>query len=737
MRKGGGKDHVTDAPSRHAVRYVSGMSLRVVRALLGVLLFSAHQSRLVAQDGVVTSCRAAVDALVLSGGGAKGLAHVGVIAALEAAGVRPRLIVGTSMGAMIGSLYASGYRAAEIDSIARTMSRREFFGARAARGPAAWRGLLPLVLWEEGASGFQLQSSTVRQQEMNAALNIAFLRGNLLARGDFDRLPIPLRVVATNLQGREVVALAGGDLAQAVRASIAIPFVFTPQRVGDAILADGGLSANIPVGVARSAGATRVIVSDVTERPADALDLESPLVIADRLLNWLFRQPADSLGSDDLWIRSDVDGFRALDFSPEAVDSLIRLGRAAGDSMLRQWECRPTTPAVVPPVTVPRRFAGISGAAMNPSEFTLVQRLLQLDGATALDERALQVQLTTIGQREIFNDLWLFPSGNGDTVSFRPAVRPLPRRTAGIGLAYDTELGGRVWAGLLDRNFPAIRVEGSAVLALGRFERDLGLTARRQTLLGRPTFSPVATLTLRAHDIRRFDGDGVELEADDLREAVATLGVERFLGRELRLALMGEARAWRDHALVTGTERYGQALGARLAMERIAPDEGSRIGAEAGWAPDYHWLKLEAHLLREVGPLRIEPHFRLGLGEGVPVSLTFPLGGTEGFPGLHIGERRGDREAFASLALSQEVAGPLRVRVVGAVGRAAIGDLPLSLTGASAGGLGRGGVFGRGGWLLGVRAGVGSDTPLGPVQVEYGWNDAGRKALYLRVGRWF
>ena len=149
-----------------------------------------------------------------------------------------------------------------------------------------------------------------------------------------------------------------------------------------------------------------------------------------------------------------------------------------------------------------------------------------------------------------------------------------------------------------------------------------------------------------------------------------------------------------------------------------------------------------------IGSVRLEPRVRVGIGERLPVALTFPLGGDDGFPGLHLGERRGDREAFASLALSRAVAGPLRLRVVGAVGRTAVGSTPTTLIGprsAEEDGIvtnddlvrRSSGVFSRGGWLTGARVGFGTDTPLGPVQVEYGWNDAGREALFLRVGRWF
>jgi NTE family protein len=717
----------------------------VRRPLLLLLAGAVLASTAAAQ---APACRPGTTALVLSGGGAKGLAHVGVIAALEAAGVRPDLIVGTSMGAMIGALYAAGFSAAELDSVARALASDDLFRSKELRGPAAWGALLPLVLWEEGSRGFSLQSSAGRQPEVNAAVNAIMLRGNLLARGDFDHLPIPLRVVATNLRDRSVVVLRSGDLAQAVRASIAIPLVFPPEQIGSRMLTDGGLSANIPVSVARREGALRVVVSDVTERPADTLNLDSPLVIADRLLNWLFRQPPDSLGADDLMIRPAVEGFRALDFSPEAVDSLIRQGRVAGDSMVARWGCQGMPITRHPPIALPRVLLGLRGDASDPSGVRLLRRILALESPRAVNEAELRQQLFSLGEREIFREIWLGPAGRGDSVRLEPTLRRLPRRVAGIGIAYDTELGGRVWGGFLDRNIPWLHAEASGVLALGRFRRDLEFTGRRQTLLGRATFSPVLTLGLRTEDVRRFDRAGVELEADDLRQVVATAGVERMVGRDLRLALMAEARSWRDIGLQSRERRAGDAIGGRMAIERLGADRDRGARAQAAWTTQYRLVSAEVRTRAYLGSIRLEPRARLGIGERLPVGLTFPLGGDDGFPGLHLGERRGDREAYASLAISRAVAGPLRLRVLGAVGRTAVGSTPTTLIGptsAAVDGTGTNddlvrrpsGVFSRGGWLTGARIGFGSDTPLGPVQVEYGWNDAGREALFLRVGRWF
>ena len=155
--------------------------------------------------------------------------------------------------------------------------------------------LRPLVVWEQGKRRFNLKSASVLEAEVNALVNAAMLKGNLIARGNFDSLLVPFRAVATDLSHREIVVLSSGDLAQAVRASAAIPLVFAPEWVDGRFLIDGGLSANIPVRIAREEGAQAVIVSDATEHPADSIDVDDPLIIADRLVGFLFDQPVDSL----------------------------------------------------------------------------------------------------------------------------------------------------------------------------------------------------------------------------------------------------------------------------------------------------------------------------------------------------------------------------------------------------------------------------------------------------------
>src|ERR1041385_7546473 len=140
--------------------------------------------------------------LVLGGGGAKGFAHVRVLRTLDSLGVRPDLVVGTSIGAIVGALYASGLSGRQIDSLTRALPLVEVVRTVANRAPHVWGSLLPLVLWEEGPRGFAVATEGVHELRTSAVLNRILLEGNLRARGDFDRLPIRFRAVATDLKSR-------------------------------------------------------------------------------------------------------------------------------------------------------------------------------------------------------------------------------------------------------------------------------------------------------------------------------------------------------------------------------------------------------------------------------------------------------------------------------------------------------------------------------------------------------
>lgn len=661
------------------------------------------------------SCRPLRTALVLSGGGAKGLAHIGVLRVLDSLGIRPDLVVGSSMGAIVGGMYASGYSGREIDSLARALPIADLFRTYQPQAPRSLGVLQPLVVWEQGERRFNLQSASVEETEVNALVNTAMLRGNLLARGDFDSLPIPFRAVAADLANRSAVVLASGDLARAVRASFAIPLVFAPESLNGRILADGGLVANIPIAAARAAGAERVIVSDATERLEDSTDLYSPIVLADRLLGFLFQQPADTLFPGDVRVRPAVEGFTGLNFSPTNIDALIRRGTAAADTVLPRAHCLPLGPPPAAPA-LPTRITAVTIATRNPSERLALERLLGLGPKDdTLDVRLLRSRVRQLARVEAYRAVWLAPSGSEDSVGFHVSVRRDARRVAGLGLAYDNELGGRMWVGAVDRRFLDLALEASTALYLGEFRKELYLGFRRNFQFGRQLMNPTLSARLATESVRRFNIDGDELDPLETREGLGFLGIERAFDPDWLIALGGVGHAWHQ----PGRDR--STLGATVKVEKTSRSRGRLLQADIAWTALYARAHFDGEASGRVGPIRARAGLRLGWGDRLPPQATFPLGGEDGFPGLHIGERRGDREALLRLLLTYVLKGPFVGRVEVATGRTALG----------------GPVLGSSSWIVGARAGVGAETPVGPVRFEYGVASGGRGAVFVRLGRWF
>lgn len=206
--------------------------------------------------------------LVLSGGGARGAAHVGVLRELEAAHVRIDAIAGTSMGAVVGGLYASGVPLDDIEKLFRSTDWEEAFRDRAPRSDLGFRRKQDdrefLVRVPLGVRGTQLvlPQGLVQGQKLLATLRRMTLPVSHIT--EFDQLPIPFRAMATDIVSGEGVALSRGDLAQSLRASLSAPAVFAPVELDGRLLVDGGLAANLPVDLARQMGVDRLIVVDVS-----------------------------------------------------------------------------------------------------------------------------------------------------------------------------------------------------------------------------------------------------------------------------------------------------------------------------------------------------------------------------------------------------------------------------------------------------------------------------------------
>ncbi|MCE7903709.1 MAG: hypothetical protein DYH20_13980, partial [Gammaproteobacteria bacterium PRO9] len=227
--------------------------------------------------------------LVLGGGGAKGGAHIGVLRVLDELHVPIACVAGTSMGALVGATFAAGMPPAEIEQEVRDINWSRTVGSEGQRSRVPISRKLAGVTYtnnlEMGISHGRLVGAAglLRTQDIENLLR------NLVADArfthDFDALPIPFRAVATDMLTGQMVVLGKGDLAVAMRASMAVPGAFAPVTLDGRVLADGSLVRNLPVDVARSLCADVVIAVSLPSPPLKASDLATPVALAARVMD--------------------------------------------------------------------------------------------------------------------------------------------------------------------------------------------------------------------------------------------------------------------------------------------------------------------------------------------------------------------------------------------------------------------------------------------------------------------
>jgi NTE family protein len=274
-------------------------------------------------------------ALVLSGGGARGFAHIGVLRVLRELHVPVDMVVGTSMGSVVGGAYAAGASVAELDAMARRTDWDRVVADRPARDNLEFRRreedlLLPSRI-EFGVhrDGVTLPPSAAGNAALEAAL------GRLLPAGTRDKpvsqLALPFRSVASDLVSGELVDLVDTPLFLTMRASLAVPGVFAPVRVHQRLVVDGGLVRNLPIDLAHKMGADIVIAVNVGTPLASEHELGSALGVAQQMINILTEQNVQrsikELRPNDILIAPTLDGVTFMDF--RNVDGAIRAGEEA------------------------------------------------------------------------------------------------------------------------------------------------------------------------------------------------------------------------------------------------------------------------------------------------------------------------------------------------------------------------------------------------------------------------
>ena len=270
--------------------------------------------------------------LALSGGGARGIAHIGVIAVLENMGIRIERVAGTSMGSIVGGLYAAGYNTEYLTNRLENMDWENYFSSSPRRRSSyvSMKEIYDWPLFELRFDGLKakIPSSLSSGQHLTSILSWLCLGPTFECQGDFDKLNIPFRAVATNLNSGSEIVLSNGSLARAIQASSTVPLLFTPVQWGNMLLVDGGIVDNLPVNVAREMGCDFVIASAVEESMHPVKDLDNALNIADNVTSIPMRNVTRlSKKLADFVISPDMENFSSSDFSQ--ISGIIEQGKQA------------------------------------------------------------------------------------------------------------------------------------------------------------------------------------------------------------------------------------------------------------------------------------------------------------------------------------------------------------------------------------------------------------------------
>ena len=395
-------------------------------------------------------------AVVLSGGGAKGVAHIGALKVIEKAGLPIDIITGTSMGSLVGGLYAIGYNAHSLDSIARAMNWGYVLSDREdmSRQNIEDRKRQNTYMLSRGLTFGRRDNNTggfIKGKNLEMLLQKLCM--GYTDSMDFNRLPIPFACVATNIVDKSEVDLTSGILPQAMRASMAIPAVFSPVRVGKQVLCDGGLCNNYPADLAKKLGADVIIGVTVQDSLRESEELNSTMDILMQIIDLnTLNKYNDNLAITDVAIRVDPEGYSAASFTPAAVDTLLRRGE---EEAMRHWDdfmalkdaigigpdfepvrLSPLRPSVM---TDKVRIVGCTFENMSPQDERFLRQKFHLNRLDSIDSKG-EAMITTSMRIDLF-----FQSATSRLVEegegYRLVLTAGNRKTSqlNLGFRFDTE----------------------------------------------------------------------------------------------------------------------------------------------------------------------------------------------------------------------------------------------------------------------------------------------------------
>ena len=739
-------------------------STRVLLAMLWLGIASAAAASAAEPAGASPQAKRPKICVVLSGGGARGAAHVGVLKTLEKYRVPVDCIAGTSMGALVGAAYASGVSVAEMENILAGISTELLFKEKPPRQEQSMRRKQDdyriFVTPELGVAGGELgiAKGVVSGVQLETVLRkLARTKGYLR----FDALPIPFRAVATDLVTGKAVVFDEGELANVMRASMSVPGAVAPAEFGGMVLVDGMLTSNLPVAIARAMGADIVIAVNVGTPLLEREELNGVVGIMGQMLNILTEQNVQvaiaSLTPRDILITPELGTFSTGDFdhlpkiaphgeqAAEAVaDRLAPLSLDGAEYAALRIRQQIAVPADERPVDE-IRFATMRH--VNPQSLAAIMetRTGQRVDQDTLDRDMVRVYGT--GDFEHVNYRFLEEAGRRILV-VDAVEKTWGRDTLRLGIGLSAELGG-------DSNFNLLaRYRKGWINPLGgewRTELQLGRTSALRTefyqplsLVGGLFVSPSLALERRSTPV--YDGQQ-RVAVYDISSSQAGLDVGSLLGRygEVRLGIVVGALKPRldtgPPSLSPGDQSIGAgAVTLRAVLDQLNsvsfPRSGWRAGlklyrstAQLGADDEYFKWDVDGTAAASFGEHTFSVSAKLGGRYGadpLPRYDLFQWGGFLQMSGYRTGQFAGGNLQYLRAMYYRRV---LR----GSLFEGAYGGVSLE-TGRMRQALVPGSPEG---WLRSGSVFVGLDTVIGPTYLGYGLASDGTSQVYFYVGRPF
>lgn len=702
--------------------------------------------------------------LVLSGGGARGAAHIGVLKVLEDLRIPVDYVAGTSMGAIIGGLYASGMSPRAIEEELTSIDWNDVFQDAPPREELEWRRKYDdgsfLVDFELGFRDwhFVLPRGLISGQKLALILNRLTLPVTHIS--DFDDLPVPFRAMATDLGNGKAVVLENGRLFEAMRASMSVPGVFSPYELDGRILVDGGLISNLPLEVAREMGAEIVIVSEISTPYSDPEELATILEISEQLVTMITRVNTDlaleGLGPDDILIQPDLGDLMPMDFADaaEAIDPGEAEARALTEALSRfslpRDEYLLHRTGQQQPAWNPPTIGTISLENESHVSSRILLERMDLHPGVVLDPSTLEKSISRIFGLGEFEEV-SYHLENGDDLNLRLEEKSWGPNYIRFGLTmFDDSRANsrhtfrvshtRTFVNRLGGEWKNQLWLGSDRRLTTEFYQPLDYKGRFFVSAETGVFESTTRLNLTGSvSTYRVQGAATEVAA----------GVRLGTSGQFRVGVRyadSDARVASGEADVEELDAADGGFFGELVLDTYRninfPRSGVRLDARyrrvvEGLAADQSYHRLDMGVARAItgGNNTFLPRFSLGTSFGTELATfdKFALGGFTNISGYERGEIVGARYGLVSLMFYRALRG--------------LPDSPLGSAIYLGGSLSMGHAWNHGEDILqtfqwgdqasGGSVFVGFDTLLGPIYLGQGFGDGGRRVSYFFLGRAF